>query len=86
MPNPQVSEIRREPACRRNEFMLRKPAADGVVGKRTGDPDSSLFRGNRRPIRFFTPVVNEHFSNNQSFGLVNIAADIPMQHYDSLSR
>ena len=33
VPNPQISEIRVE-AETGNQFMLRKPAADGVVGNR----------------------------------------------------
>lgn len=85
VPNPQVSEIRREPRTG-NQFMLRKPAADGVVGNRK----AIGFKPLPVPVQvgatytFYARVNVEYFPNNQSFGLVNIpAADIPMQHYDS---
>ena len=85
VPNPQVSEIRREPATG-NRYMLRKPAADGVVGNRKAIGFMPL------PVpvtvgatfTFYTRINVEYFPNNHSFGLANIpAADIPDQHYDS---
>lgn len=85
VPNPQVSEIRREPESG-NRYMLRKPAADGVVGNRKAIGFTPL------PVAvpvgatwtFYTRINVEYFPNNQSFGLVNVAAsDIPAHHYDS---
>jgi len=85
VPNPQVSEIRRDSATG-NQYMLRKPAADGVVGNRKAIGFTPL----PVPVQvgttytFFTRINVEYFPNNQSFGLVNVAAsDIPLQHYDS---
>ena len=85
VPDPQIAEIRSDPETG-NRFMLRKPAADGVVG-------------NRKAIGFMplpTPVEVgeiytlyarfnvEYFPNNQSFGLSNVhASEIATQAYDS---
>ncbi|MDX1515999.1 MAG: hypothetical protein R3288_04120, partial [Woeseiaceae bacterium] len=85
VPDPQISEIRRDPGTG-NRYMLRKPAADGVVGNRKAIGFISL------PVpvpvgatyTFYTRISVEYFPNNQSFGLINVAAsDIPAQHYDS---
>jgi hypothetical protein len=85
VPNPQISEIRTEPITG-NQYMLRKPATDGVVGNRK----AISFRLLPVPVEvgetysFFTRVNVEYFPNNHSFGLANVpAADIPSQHYDS---
>ena len=85
VPDPQISEIRYD-ASTDNRFMLRKPAADGVVGNRKAIGFIAL------PVpvpvgatyTFFTRINVEYFPNNHSFGLVNVAAaDIPVHHYDS---
>ena len=85
VPNPQVSEIRRDPVTG-NNYMLRKPAADGVVGNRKAIGFIPL----PVPVQvgetytFYTRINVEYFPNNQSFGLVNVpASEIPTQHYDS---
>ena len=85
VPNPQIVEIRRDPATG-NRFMLRKPAADGVVGNRKAIGFVPL----PVPVKvgatytFYTRINVEYFPNNQSFGLVNVpASQIPVQHYDS---
>ena len=83
--NPQVSEIRSELEAG-NQYMLRKPAADGVVGNRKAIVFMKL------PVTvqvgeiytFYTRVNVEYFPNNHSFGLSNVpATDIPAYHYDS---
>lgn len=85
VPHPQISEIRHDPDTG-NQYMLRKPAADGVVGNRKAIGFVPL----PVPVQvgatytFYTRINVEYFPNNQSFGLVNVpAADIPVQHYDS---
>jgi hypothetical protein len=85
VPNPQISEIRVEPVTG-NRYLLRKPAADGVVGNRK----AISFRQLPVPVEvgetytFYTRVNVEYFPNNHSFGLANVpGADIPSQHYDS---
>lgn len=85
VPNPQISEIRNDPATG-NRYMLRKPAADGVVGNRK----AIGFKPLPVPVEigatytFHTRINVEYFPNNHSFGLVNVPApDIPAQHYDS---
>ena len=83
--NPQVSEIRTEEKTG-NRYMLRKPAAEGVVGNRK----AMIFRPLPVAVEvgetftFYTRVNVEYFPNNHSFGLANVAAaDISSQGYES---
>jgi len=85
VPDPQVSEIRNDSQTG-NHYMLRKPAAEGVVGNRK----AIIFRPLPVPVAvgetytFFTRVNVEYFPNNHSFGLANVpAADIQRQDYNS---
>jgi len=85
VPDPQITELRREETIG-NHYLLRKPAADGVVGNRK----AISFRPLPRPIpvgetyTLHTRIQVESFPNNHSFGLSNIAAsDIGAQHYDA---
>jgi len=85
VPDPQVTEIRSEPESS-NRYMLRKPAADGVIGNRKAIDFMPL----PFPVEvvetytFYTRVNVEYFPNNHSFGLSNVAAsDIPGLGYDS---
>ncbi|MFK8032267.1 MAG: hypothetical protein AB8G18_18720 [Gammaproteobacteria bacterium] len=85
VPNPQVSEVRYS-AEKKNHFMLRKPAADGVVGNRKAIGFTPL----PEPVpvgdtfTFYTRFNVEYFPNNHSFGLINVpASDVPAQHYNS---
>lgn len=85
IPNPQISEIRRDQVTG-NRYMLRKPAADGVVGNRKaiGFTPLPVPVAVGETYTFYTRINVEYFPNNQSFGLVNVQeADIPAQHYDS---
>ena len=84
--NPQVSAIRPEPEAS-NQYMLRKPAADGVVGNRK----AIGFRPLPVPIEvgetatLYTRINVEYFPNNHSFGLSNSTApDIAELGYDAL--
>jgi len=85
VPEPQISEIRREPSTG-NRYMLRKPAADGIVGNRKAIGFVPL--SNSVPVgetwTFYTRVNVEYFPNNHSFGLSNVAAsEISNSGYDS---
>jgi len=85
VPNPQIFDIRIERETG-NQFMLRKPAADGVVGNRKAIGFKPL------PVRIqvgetytlYTRINVEYFPNNHSFGLSNApASDIPDYDYDA---
>ena len=85
VPDPQITEIHSEPESG-NRYMLRKPAADGVIGNRKAIGFTPL----PVPVEvdetytFYTRVNVEYFPNNHSFGLSNVAAsDIPHLGYDS---
>jgi hypothetical protein len=85
VPDPQITVVRTEPGTG-DRHMLRKPAADGVVGNRKAIGYVSL----PEPVlvgetwTFFTRINVETFPNNHSFGLSNVAvSDIPRYGYDS---
>ena len=83
--NPQISQIRRD-AQSGNHYLLRKPAADGVIGNRKaiGFTPLPVSVPVGQTATFYTRVNVEYFPNNHSFGLTNVAAsDIPAKHYDS---
>lgn len=84
--NPQICEIRTVSGTA-NQYMLRKPAADGVVGNRK----AIGFKPLPVPIEvgetatLYTRINVEYFPNNQSYGLSNAtASDIPKLAYDAL--
>ena len=85
VPNPQVTEITSELETG-NYFLMKKPAAEGVVGNRKAISFAPL------PVAipigetytFYTRVLVEYFPNNHSFGLSNLSADqIPDAGYDA---
>lgn len=85
VPNPQITEVRIEPGSD-NHYMLRKPAADGVIGNRKAIGFVRL--PSPVPIgeiyTIYSRVNVEYFPNNHSFGLSNMGApDIPLSGYDS---
>ena len=85
MPNPQIAEIRNDPATS-DQYMLRKPAADGIVGNRKaiGFMPLPVTVAVGETYTFYTRFNVEYFPNNQSFGLANVpAADIPGHNYNS---
>lgn len=85
VPDPQVAEIRVD-AQSEDHFMLRKPAADGVVGNRKaiGFRPLPVTVQVGETYTFYTRFSVEYFPNNQSFGLTSIAgAEIPEHDYNS---
>ena len=85
VPRPQVAEIRVEPGTG-NRYLIRKPAADGIVGNRKaiGFIPLPVPVQVGETVTFYTRVNVEYFPNNHSFGLANVAgADIPDYHYDA---
>jgi hypothetical protein len=83
--DPQIAEIRID-AQSNNHFMLRKPAADGVVGNRKAIGFMPLPATVQvgETYTFYTRFSVEYFPNNQSFGLANVAAsEIPENDYNS---
>ncbi|MBT8082795.1 MAG: hypothetical protein KJO56_10260, partial [Gammaproteobacteria bacterium] len=85
VPSPQIFEIHVDPDTG-NHYMIRKPAADDVVGNRKaiGFLPLPVPVDVGETYTFYTRVSVEYFPNNQSFGLANVAAaDIPGEHYNS---
>ena len=85
IPDPQVAEIRID-AQTGNHFMLRKPAADGVVGNRKAIGFIPLPKTVQvgETYTIYTRINIEYFPNNHSFGLANVSASrIPDLGYDS---
>lgn len=85
VPNAQVTEHRTE-AENGNRYMMRKPAADGVVGNRKALGFISLPEtiGLGETYTLYTRINVEYFPNNHSYGLSNLAAaDIPGANYDA---
>ena len=72
--NPQVTEIRKEPG---NNYLIKKPAAKGIVGNRKALSYMKL----PRPVAlgetatFYTRINVEYFPNNHVFGLSNLGPD-----------
>ena len=84
VPDPQIAETREE-SERNNHYLLRKPAAEGVVGNRKAISFRAL--SNEIPLgetyTLYTRVNVEAFPNNHSFGLSNLAvSDIADAGYD----
>ena len=85
VPDPQIAEIHVD-ARTGNHFMLRKPAADGVVGNRKaiGFMPLPVAVEVGETYTFHTRFSVEHFPNNQSFGLTSVpASEIPGHDYNS---
>jgi hypothetical protein len=85
VPDPQVAEIKVDEETE-DHFMLRKPAADGVVGNRKaiGFRPLPVTVEVGETYTFYTRFSVEYFPNNQSFGLANVSAtEIPENDYNS---
>lgn len=85
IPNPQIAKRSKEGGAD-NHYLLRKAAADSVVGNRK----AISFHPLPEPIpvgetyTLFTRINVESFPNNHSYGLSNIVAvDIAAQGYDA---
>lgn len=83
--NPQVTEIRFDKS-ENNHYLIKKPAAEGVVGNRKALSYREL------PVAievgdtytFYTRVNVEYFPNNHSFGLSNLSSDgIEQENYNA---
>lgn len=83
--NPQVTEVRPEPGSK-NHYLIKKPAAEGVIGNRK----ALSFRKLPKLVKvgetytFYTRVNIEYFPNNHSFGLSNLSrSDIEKHNYNA---
>ena len=85
VPNAQVTKLVSE-AASGNQYFLKKPAAEGVVGNRKAISFFPLPAeiGVGKTATLYTRVWVEYFPNNHSFGLSNLsAAEIPDAGYDA---
>lgn len=83
--NPQISEIRKEMGAD-NSYLLRKPAADGIVGNRKAISFRALPQliPAEGTFTLYTRINVEAFPNNHSFGLSNLGeSEIVDKGYDS---
>lgn len=83
-PNPQVTSLIREVTG--NQYLLKKPAADGVIGNRKAISFRQL--PTQIPVgetyTIYTRMMVTSFPNNHSFGLSNLpAVQITKQGYDA---
>ena len=83
--HPQFTEVRLEKQTN-NHYLIKKPAAEGIVGNRKAISIIKL------PIAvdldetftFYTRIKVEYFPNNHSFGLSNLSAQqIEEQNYNA---
>ncbi|RZV41327.1 MAG: hypothetical protein EX271_08260 [Acidimicrobiales bacterium] len=85
VPDAQITELSAEAGID-NQYMLRKPAADGVIGNRKalGFVPLPTAIGIGETYSLYTRVNVEYFPNNHSFGLSNLtASEIPDANYDA---
>lgn len=85
VPDPQIAEVRAE-AEAENHYLLKKPAADGIIGNRKALGFKALPQ--EIPVgetyTVYTRINVEYFPNNHSFGLSNLTkAEILKQSYDA---
>lgn len=81
--HPQVTQLARQD---NNQFLLKKPAKDGVVGNRKALTFKALPRTVQvgETATFYTRIKVEAFPNNHAFGLSNLLPkDIIEQGYDA---
>jgi len=85
VPNPQITKLVVDTKSN-TQYLLKKPAAEGVIGNRKALSFRPLPRDVPigETVTFYTRVLVESFPNNHSFGLSNLtAAEIPEQGYDA---
>lgn len=83
--NPQVTIIESE-LDKNNKYLLRKPAAEGVVGNRKAISFLPLPKqvDVGETYTFYTRVNVEYFPNNHSFGLSNLTPEkIKTENYNA---
>ena len=83
--NPQVTELREE-ASPDNQYMIKKPAKDGLVGNRK----ALTYKALPTPVNvgetytFYTRINVEYFPNNHAFGISNqLPKEIEKLGYDA---
>lgn len=83
--HPQVTEVRLEQQIN-NHYLIKKPAAEGIVGNRKAISITPLPTAVEvgETFTFYTRIKVEYFPNNHSFGLSNLSAQqIEQQHYNA---
>ncbi len=83
--NPQITIIESE-LDKNNKYLLRKPAAEGVVGNRKAISFLPLPKqvDVGETYTFYTRVNVEYFPNNHSFGLSNLTPEkIKTENYNA---
>ena len=85
VPRPQIAEVRKD-ADADNHYLLKKPAADGIVGNRKALGFKALPHqisvGDTYTV--YTRINVEYFPNNHSFGLSNLdEAGIAEHNYNA---
>jgi hypothetical protein len=86
IPNPQITKIVKDDLSN-NNFLIKKPAAEGIVGNRKAltfrELPQSVAVG--EVFTFFTRINIEYFPNNHVFGLSNLDAEGIKNHdYNAL--
>lgn len=83
VPKPQVTEIRQE---RGNNYLIKKPAEDGIVGNRKALSFTALPHSVEvgQVATFFLRLQVERFPNNHAFGISNLHPEgIEKQAYNA---
>jgi hypothetical protein len=83
VPSPQVTEIRTE---QDNRYLIKKPAADGIVGNRKALTFKALPEtvAVGETYTFYTRIRVERFPNNHAFGISNLTfEEIKQQAYNA---
>lgn len=77
--NPQVTILTAEES---NQYLLKKPAVDGVIGNRKALSFKALPQAVAvgKTYTFYTRILVEKFPNNHAFGLSNLGPDKIKQH------
>lgn len=81
--NPQITEIRNEA---NNQYLIKKPAADGIVGNRKALTFKALPQAVDvgETYTFYTRLLVESFPNNHAFGISNLKPEeIKKQAYNA---
>lgn len=85
--NPQVSERRSESSNgTTNAYLIKKPAADGIVGNRKALTYKALPKtvSVGETYTFYTRINVEFFPNNHAFGISNLSPkDIELNDYNA---
>lgn len=83
--DPQVTEVRQETQLN-NHYLIKKPAAEGIVGNRKAMSITKLPAevAVGETFTFYTRIKVEYFPNNHAFGLSNLSAqEIEKQNYNA---